>query len=226
MGSPVRSPTVSASLRNLCARDYGHPGARSPCRLASRYPSQVARHDETTQNPTPSPGKGRPTPKRSESERSRRTPVAAPTTGKEAAKLRRAESVEQRARTRLALQTGDEKNLPLRDRGPTRRFTREFVDVRMSLAEWFVPAAVPLYVLATFWPKTTFGKLAGLAILALTFFVILELLLMTFQLKRALKRKFPNDTIKGARLYAVMRGAQMRRLRAPKPQIKRFASLD
>jgi hypothetical protein len=178
------------------------------------------------QTPTTPPGKGRPTPKRSEAERGRRQPVAAPSTGKEANKIRRLEAADQRARVRLALATGDEKNLPARDRGPVRRYTRNFIDARMSLAEWFIPAAVPLYIIMIFQSKTQLGNIATLGILVLTMFVLLEMLVMTFQLKRALKRKFPDQSTKGVRLYAVMRAAQIRRTRAPRPQIKRFAPLD
>ncbi len=129
-------------------------------------------------------------------------------------------------RMRVALATGDEKNLPQRDRGPVRRYVRDFVDVRLSLAEWFVPAAVPLYIIMLLGNKKPIGTIATLAILFYTFFVLLELLVMSLQLGRKLSRKFPGASTKGARLYAVMRSAQMRRLRAPKPQVKRFAALD
>ena len=186
----------------------------------------MARHDEQTPTPTTPAGKGRPTPTRKEAERGRRTPVAAPTTGKEANKLRRAEAAEQRAKVRVALATGDEKNLPARDRGPMRRYTRNFIDVRMSLSEWFIPIAVPLYLLMIFQSKQQLGNIATFGILVLTMFVLLEMLIMTFQLQRALKRHFPDQKIKGVRLYAVMRAAQIRRTRAPRPQVKRFAELD
>jgi hypothetical protein len=186
----------------------------------------VARHDEQTPTPTNPAGKGRPTPKRSEAERGRRQPVAAPTTGKEASKLRRVEAAESRARTRKALLTGDEKNLPARDRGPIRRYARNFVDARMSLSEWFIPIAVPLYLATFLGARHTIGALAGIAITLVFVFIALELALMTFQLRRALRKKFPDESVKGVRLYAVMRSTQMRRMRAPKPQIKRFAPLD
>ncbi|MDQ1702988.1 MAG: hypothetical protein QOF57_2240 [Frankiaceae bacterium] len=178
------------------------------------------------QTPATPNGKGRPTPKRSDAERGRRKPVAAPTTGKEANKLRRQEAAENRLKMRHALATGDENNLPLRDRGPVRRYVRDFVDVRLSLSEWFVPAAVPLYLVMLLGNHTVAGNIATLAILLFTMLVLLELLVMSLQLGRHLKRKFPDKSRKGARLYAVMRSAQMRRLRAPKPQIKRFATID
>ena len=175
--------------------------------------------------PTPT-GKGRPTPTRRESERGRRQPVAAPTTGKEANKLRRLEAAQHRARVRAALATGDEKNLPARDRGPVRRYTRNFIDVRLSLAEWFIPVAVPLYIIMIIQPHSQLGAIAQLGILVLALVVLLEMLVMSIQLRRTLKRKFPDQSLKGVRLYAVMRAGQIRRTRAPRPQIKRFAPLD
>ncbi|MCU1677924.1 MAG: hypothetical protein JWM93_2682 [Frankiales bacterium] len=199
----------------------------------------MARHDEETQTPNNSSGKGRPTPKRSDAERGRRQPIAAPSTGKEAAKLRRLEAAEQRQRTRLALASGDEEGLPARDRGPIRRYVRDFVDARLSVSEWFLPVAVPLYAVALIGTGKPVGSLAMLAILALTAFILLELTLTLFQVKRRLKRKFPTGeatvvrggktltyTLKGARLYAVARSTQMRRLRAPRPQVKRFQDVD
>ena len=186
----------------------------------------MARHDEQTPTPTTPAGKGRPTPKRSEAERGRRQPVAAPTTGKEASRLRRLEAQDARTRMRTAMATGDEKNLPARDRGPIRRYARDFVDVRLSLSEWFIPIAVPLYLATFLGARHTIGALAGIAIMIVFILNALELTLMTFQLRRALKKKFPEQSLKGVRLYAVTRSTQLRRMRAPKPQIKRFAPLD
>jgi hypothetical protein len=45
--------------------------------------------------------------------------------------------------------------------------------------------------------------------------------LLTWGLKRAAARKFPNDPLKGLGFYAVRRTMQMRRWRLPKPMVKR-----
>ena len=44
------------------------------------------------------------------------------------------------------MQTGDEKHMPLKDRGPQRRFMRDVVDARWNLGEFVLPVAVLLIV--------------------------------------------------------------------------------
>ena len=45
--------------------------------------------------------------------------------------------------------SGEEKNLPPRDRGPVHRFARDYVDSRRSAAEFFLPIAL-FVLIATF----------------------------------------------------------------------------
>jgi hypothetical protein len=86
--------------------------------------------------------KGRPTPKRREVERGRRRAVATPRTRKEAAAAMRAKQREERQSQMTALRAGDERTLPARDRGPVRRYARDVVDSRRTVAEFFLPLAV------------------------------------------------------------------------------------
>jgi hypothetical protein len=41
------------------------------------------------------------------------------------------------------------------------------------------------------------------------------------RIKKLVAAKFPNENLKGLALYGFLRSTQMRRMRAPKPQIKR-----
>jgi len=43
---------------------------------------------------------------------------------------------------------------------------------------------------------------------------------MRGKLRKELTRRFPDDSQKGATMYAVMRALQVRFLRMPKPQVK------
>ena len=38
--------------------------------------------------------------------------------------------------------TGDEANLPLRDKGPAKRFIRDYVDARWNVGEFMLPVMV------------------------------------------------------------------------------------
>lgn len=42
------------------------------------------------------------------------------------------------ARQREAMASGDERYLPVRDKGPVRRFARDYVDSRWCVAEFFL----------------------------------------------------------------------------------------
>ena len=62
------------------------------------------------------PGKHRPTPSRAEQEAARKRPLVADT--KEARARAKAELASQRERARIGMANGEEKYLPVRDRGP------------------------------------------------------------------------------------------------------------
>ncbi|MBZ6371944.1 MAG: DUF3043 domain-containing protein, partial [Microbacterium hominis] len=72
------------------------------------------------------PGKNRPTPSRAEQEAARKRPLVADT--KEARARAKAELAAQREKARIGMANGDERYLPVRDKGPQRRFVRDWVD--------------------------------------------------------------------------------------------------
>jgi len=172
---------------------------------------------------TPAPdGKGRPTPKRKEAEAANKRPLV-PTDRKAAGKTGRAQAKEQRDREYRAMQTGDERFMPAKDRGPLRRFVRDWVDARWNLGELILPAAAVLLVVQLTLSKAA-PVLAALAILVLYVFVLAAIIdswIMWRGLKKALVAKFGKDAPpKGTVSYAVIRTFQIRPSRMPKPQVK------
>ncbi|MFC4332146.1 DUF3043 domain-containing protein [Streptomyces andamanensis] len=168
----------------------------------------------------PQAPKGRPTPKRSEAQGQRRSVANTPTNRKEAAKRQREERRVQMERQRQALASGDERYLPARDKGPVRKFARDFIDSRFNVAEFFLPMAVVILVLSI----VRVGYLQNLALLlwlVVIVLIVLDSVLSVFRLKKRLAERFPDQSRKGAVAYALMRSLQMRRLRLPKPQVKR-----
>ncbi|WP_306321357.1 MULTISPECIES: DUF3043 domain-containing protein [unclassified Streptomyces] len=168
----------------------------------------------------PQAPKGRPTPKRSEAQTQRRSVANTKMTPKEARSRTRDERRTAMARQREALANGDERYLPARDKGPVRKFARDFVDSRFAIAEYFLPMAVVILVLS----MIRVGSLQNIALL-LWLFVIVAIVIDSavtgFRLRKILAEKFPNERRKGAVAYALMRTLQMKRLRLPKPQVKR-----
>jgi hypothetical protein len=168
----------------------------------------------------PQAPKGRPTPKRSQAQAQRRSVASTPTNRKEAAKRQREERRAALERQRQALAGGDERYLPARDKGPVRRFARDFVDSRFNIAEFFLPMAVVILVLSVIRVQNV-QTLALLLWLVVIVLIVLDSFATAFRLKKALRERFPDESKRGAVAYALMRSLQMRRLRLPKPQVKR-----
>ncbi|MFJ3716187.1 DUF3043 domain-containing protein [Streptomyces sp. NPDC090057] len=168
----------------------------------------------------PQAPKGRPTPKRSEAQSQRRSVASTPTTRKDAAKRQREERRQALDRQRQALAGGDERYLPARDKGPVRRFARDWVDSRFNMAEFFLPFAVVILVLSVV-------RVPSIQALALWLWAVVIVLIVVdavvsgFRLKKRLAERFPEQNRRGAVAYGLMRSLQMRRLRLPKPQVKR-----
>jgi hypothetical protein len=181
---------------------------------------------------TPKSGKGRPTPTRKEAEAAHKRPLGGvgtrTATGAPAAKQtkeeRKAAREEARRRYELAMQRGDERYMPARDKGPVRRWVRDYIDSRRSLGEYvMVGSLVALLILMI--GMQAFPLVALYMILAmylLIFVVIGDLIVRSRRLKKALIEKFGEDRIgKGTVWYGMMRSMQIRRSRMPKPQVER-----
>lgn len=164
-------------------------------------------------------GKGRPTPKRRESEKGRRRAVSAPRTRKEAVRAARERQRGQRGLQMQALKAGDERNLPARDRGPVRKYVRDLVDSRRSVAEFFLPLAFLILMLT--WFGTERMKLFGGTLwLALVVLIVFDSVVLAIRLRHGLHRSLPDESHRGATPYALMRSMQIRRFRLPPPRIK------
>ncbi|KAA9110909.1 DUF3043 domain-containing protein [Microbacterium rhizomatis] len=191
--------------------------AKSPAAPASNdAPSEGTVLNGTPAGPV---SKGRATPTRAEQEAARKRPLVADT--KEAKARARAELAQQREKARAGMAAGDDKFLPVRDKGPQRRFVRDYVDSRLHLGEAVMPAMV-LVILATFVPLTAIQYWSFIALWIFIIFVIGDMVLLSIRVKAAAREKFGADrTEKGLGWYAAMRTIQMRFMRLPKPQVKR-----
>ncbi|MEN2745079.1 DUF3043 domain-containing protein [Sinomonas halotolerans] len=168
----------------------------------------------------PRGGKGAPTPRRKDQEAARRRPLV-PTDRKASKAAERQAAAEERLRVRRALETGDERNLPWRDRGPQKRFARDVVDARFNLGEYLMFAAL-VFVIASF--VVPQDSTAQVYILTAFWGVFLLVFADTFWLSRQLKKRLVakfGEVERGTVWYGSMRALQFRPLRLPKPQVKR-----
>jgi hypothetical protein len=116
---------------------------------------------------------------------------------------------------------GDEKYLPARDQGPVRGFVRDFVDGRYTIAEYFIFMAVVVLLLG-FVNNPSVQQLVSLGFFLMATLIIVDTTILVIQLKSRAKKVFPDKADRrGITLYALMRTLQYRRLRMPKPRVKR-----
>ena len=166
--------------------------------------------------------KNKPTPKRNAK---RIVPALAPAATKEAKKAERENARRRRMEVRQLYLKGDERALPKRDKGPVRKFARDYVDSRWSIAEFFLPLLM-VVLLLTALPSVTVKVFATLVMYLVVLISVLDGIWMGRQIKKYCAEKHPNESTKGISMYAWMRSTQIRRLRTPAPQVKRGTKLS
>ncbi len=178
---------------------------------------------ETTQPLPPvdkGPGaKGRPTPSRKEAEAAARERAKGTMDKKAAQKVLRERRADSNAKMRQGMRSGEERYLPTRDKGPVRRFIRNYVDARISVAEFLLPLLLLIMAMQYSGVRDLVRFSASLWTVTL-FLVALDSLWLMFRLKRALRAEFPDESLKGTTFYTLLRALQLRWLRMPKPQVR------
>ena len=165
-------------------------------------------------------GKGRPTPTRREAEAAAKAKARAAKTGSSSGKQSRKQQREYRAENsrtiRQGIKDGDERYLPARDQGPIKRFVRDYVDHRLCMAEF----AIVLLFSSLMASAAGYAQLGSGIMNATLLLVVLDSALLRWKMRRELKVRFPDESLKGTTFYAFMRALQLRFLRLPKPQVK------
>ncbi|MGB2922338.1 MAG: DUF3043 domain-containing protein [Mycobacterium sp.] len=183
--------------------------------------------------------KGKPTPKRSEASRKRGPVAPAPLTAAEARrrrkelggpKLSREEKKAQRAERRSEMShrrekmmAGEDAYLLPRDRGEVRRYVRDVVDSRRNLLGLFMPSALGLIFVMLAVPSVQVQQMLSPAMLVLVLVMVIDGFILGRKVNRLADEKFPDNTETGWKLgfYASSRASQLRRMRAPRPQVER-----
>ncbi len=233
--SGAEDPRSNLATVKLLGRKKGHDeDAAAPTTPVADLPDAASRGSRIT-GP-----KGRPTPKRADAARRRakKGPVApAPMTASEARarrkalagpKLsreeRRAERTASRARMadrRERMMAGEEAYLLPRDQGPVRRYVRDLVDSRRNALGLFMPSALALLFVMFAVPQLQLYM--SPAMLVLMAVMGIDAIILGRKVGKLVDTKFPSNTESHWKLglYAAGRASQMRRMRAPKPQVER-----
>lgn len=193
----------------------GSPAIRR-CPLLRRQktaPETAAVEPEAAARPG---SKGHPTRTRKEALEARRAAAKAARNPKAAKGQERRLRMEKSQEIRAAMKAGDERYLMPRDKGPVRRFVRDFVDSRLNIAEMAMPLLVASLV-------ASMAGAAGVAsgiMNATVLVVLLDSLLLRWRVRSEVKKRFGKEHLKGVTFYALMRALQMRFLRVPKTQTR------
>lgn len=182
--------------------------------------------------PAAQASKGRPTPKRKEAERNRYRSIQGGTTAGRrpadpsapARKLtpeEKARAKSERARNYEAMKRGDESALGPRDRGPVRRFARNYVDAHRRISNYMIIIIVVLVIILPTLSKSSVSASASsyleFGVIAL---IIGDAYLLGQKIRKLAQQRFPGESTRGVALYAAMRALQIRAMRFPKPQVK------
>ena len=163
--------------------------------------------------------KGRPTPKRKEAQSKRKVSSLAPIVTKDQKRASKAQAREDRVAQRAAYLRGDESALPARDRGPARRFVRNYVDSRRSTGEYFLPTIFVVLVFTLI--QNPIIQIGAIVLMyAMLLFAVIDGIFLSRKIRKDVQEQFPGTETKGLGMYAWLRSTQMRRLRAPHPQVK------
>ncbi len=177
---------------------------------------------ETAPEPAPAPkpgGKGRPTPSRKEAEAAARARAKVPRTRKEMAAAQRVARSESSQQVRAGMKAGEEKYLLPRDKGPVRRFVRDFVDSRFSFIELMIPLLIVTMVMG-YSGNSTLNQIGNSILLGTMLLIVLDMVVLRMRVRRQLAVRFPDESTKGTTYYAITRALQMRFMRLPKPKVK------
>jgi len=162
--------------------------------------------------------KGKPTPKRKESQAKLKVSSLSPAASKEAKKALKAQARVRRLEARAAYMRGEESALPVKDKGPARRFVRNYVDERKSVTEYFL-VFIMFILFLTVIPSPAVQLGAIVLMYSAMIWVAIDGFLLSRRVKKLVAEKFPDQPTKGLGLYGWMRSTQLRRLRAPAPQV-------
>lgn len=154
--------------------------------------------------------------------RARRKALARPKLSREERRVEKTASRARMSDRRERMMAGEEAYLLPRDQGPVRRYVRDIVDSRrVSFLGLFMPSALALLFIMFAVPQVQFYM--SPAMLVLMALMTLDGILLGRKVGKLVDAKFPSNTESHWKLgiYAAGRATQIRRMRAPRPQVER-----
>ncbi len=170
-------------------------------------------------------GKKGPTPRRREAEAANFRPLV-PEDRKEARRQSQAKMRVEQQKAREGMARGDDRYLRPNERGPQKRFMRDFIDARITLGEWLLPLMF-IVIFATFIPQANAAVWAMMFIWIYLALSVAEGIIYGVIIRRKVRDVVgESKTEKGFLFQTMGRSMQIRMLRMPKPQVKRFEKVE
>ncbi|WAJ47765.1 DUF3043 domain-containing protein [Mycobacterium sp. Aquia_216] len=202
---------------------------------ASDAASRAARRTDPKGRPTPKREAARrnakkgpvaPAPKTAAEARARRKTLAGPKLSREERKAERTAGRARMTDRRERMLAGDEAYLLPRDQGPIRRYVRDVVDSRRNVLGLFMPSTLALLFVMFAVPQLQL--FISPAMLVITVVMGIDGVILGRKVSKLVDAKFPSNTESRWKLglYAAGRASQMRRMRAPRPQVERGSRVD
>lgn len=200
---------------------------------ATESPSLYSKQTAPKGRPTPKrdPGRKRgpvaPAPMTSAEARTRRKELAGPKLSRAERKIERAERRSSMDSRRERMMSGEEAYLLPRDQGPVRRYVRDIVDSRPRFLGLFMPLALAMIFVMLGLPLQV-QQYVSTSMLLLMVIMAVDAVLLSRKVGNLVDVKFPDNTESRWKLglYAAGRATQLRRMRAPRPQVQRGDKID
>jgi hypothetical protein len=199
--------------------------------LENKEQNKEQKVENNTSNVKSSGKKDKPTPKRSDAQKRNFHPIVMDPVQKkkltkeekQAAKAeRKQKDYENRVKVNEAYKSGDERYLPVQDKGKIRKFVRNWVDSKTTFAQFFLPVLVLVLIASIVLQSIGYLQLSMVITLMVYIIIVLvavELFVRTRFLKKQLIAEFGEKAVakgSGNIRYAVNRLMTPRIARLPK----------
>ncbi len=169
-----------------------------------------------------SQGKKGPTPARKTQEAANRRPLVGDKS-KEGRKASREQAAEDRRKAREGMMRGEDRYLPIKDRGPQKRMARDIVDARFNIGEFVLPVMFAFLIVTYAAENVIILQYLALILMWVLFIgIAVDAVLLSRRVNRKIGEKYGSNNVeRGVGWYAAMRSIQLRGMRIPKAQVKR-----
>jgi hypothetical protein len=165
--------------------------------------------------------KGKPTPKRDVAAKKNYRPIANKDRKAAYKQARELERI-RRERNLKSGRSGNDADMLPRDKGPVKRYIRDYIDARLSICEFFLPVAIAALVTSfvTMGKSMVIYNMVIVVVWTYITVILIDTVILNIKLRKKLLAKFSEEEVKKSGFllfYILTRSTQLRKMRLPKP---------